>query len=190
MGAPAYGSLAIVMFVVLSGCSVPAESGPGDAAARSMRLDALLLVANEDMQGSIEDLQRAHAVLALAREMDPDDARSADGLGCLAFRLGKFEQAAQLFDSASRLDPSYSRAKAHLGLVKLLRGDFHNARILMEAAIRLDPLDPETRNNLAVLEYVEDRGDGKSRTELLKADALGGPGVVKTNLEILSNVGK
>jgi len=59
-------------------------------------------------------------------------------------RLGRTDEAVELYTKASRLDPSRPQAETGLGLIYLNRGEFEKAREHLEAALARDERHAET----------------------------------------------
>ena len=119
-------------------------------------------------------LSKAHALLQLAAELNPEDPRVSDGFGCIALRLGDYPLARRYFSQALQLNPRYARALGHLAFLEERLGNLHKAKELYEHALLIDPLGYQTRNNYAALILEHSRSPkelAKARKELEKADA-------------------
>ena len=174
-----------------------AHSVPGSSQLRAEVEEERARLPLDAQAGALEHLARAHAILSLAGELEPDDARVADGFGCIAFRLKRWEEAEGFFREALRRNGSFTRAAGHLALTLSRRGgadsrseDSESVRQMYRRGLDANPLDAETRNNMAV--FLSDVQEPEASVrELRKAVATGGrgSGEAQSNLEILNNLG-
>lgn len=77
----------------------------------------------------------AQLVLAKALELDAKDPAIYNALAMLAQRLGKAQEAFQLFDQAVSLDASYIDARFNKATVLLDAGDYQRAKVELSAII-------------------------------------------------------
>lgn len=84
------------------------------------------------------------AIPAVARLLDlaPDDWRSYDIAGQVAFEVGALSQAETHLRKAAEMAPGQAAPCLHLGLVALLRGETSAARDYLARAAALDPGGP------------------------------------------------
>jgi len=86
-------------------------------------------------------LDLAQLVLAKALELDAKDPAIYNALATLAQRLGKAQEAFQLFDQAVSLDASYIDARFNKATVLLDAGDYVRAKIELSAIVERRPDD-------------------------------------------------
>ena len=152
-----------------------------EKAYREQKIRELLSEGNKKLrQGDWDSLDRAQAAYSTARELDRDDARVIDGLGCVAWRKGNAQLAEVYFRRSIELNRDYDRPLAHLALVAESRGHHRASVELLRQAMELNPLNYRTRNNYAaVLMDTDGRSDepqlAEAHRELLKAYELAGP---------------
>lgn len=133
--------------------------------------------------GTPAALDRAQASLEVARDINPNDPRVIDGLGCVEWRRGNLKLAEHFFRRALQLDSNYDRALAHLALILEARGDKNSARLLLQQSVQMNPLNYRNRNNYAAL--LLDQGETEeSYRQLLRAAESGG----REEPEIKSNL--
>src|SRR5207245_1254339 len=99
-------------------------------------------------QGRVED---AAALCALARRLDPLQAKAAYNEGLVFDRQGKREEAIAAYRDAVRLDPDWPDPRNNLGADLLRTGRVEEARPQFEETLRLHPDDVEAQLNLAVI---------------------------------------
>jgi len=163
----------IVLVLSLSGCSLPGRESPD--IEKSLRLEVsiqkLLVQAVDSLRrGDAHSLEDAESALLVARELDPQDARILDGLGCVALRRGDLSEAKALFQQSISARRDYDRPYAHLAEIAETQGDISAARELLEIAVRLNPLNPQTRTNYALFlrEHLRDEAAAKQEMEKAK----------------------
>ena len=177
---------ATVMIVLLSGCvAVPQGQVPlQDRLAIEGKIRELVETATVAMRvGTPSALDRAQAALEVARDINPDEARVVDGLGCVEWRRGNHRLAEKFFKQALELNPDYDRAFAHLAMVAEADGDRNAARTLLQTAVKMNPLNYRSRNNYAAL-LLEDGQTKAAYQQLLRAVQSGGgsEAEIKANL--------
>jgi len=86
-------------------------------------------------------LDLAQLVLAKALELDAKDPAIFNALATLAQRLGKAQEAFQLFDQAVSLDASYIDARFNKAAVLLDAGDYARAKVELSAIVERRPDD-------------------------------------------------
>lgn len=86
-------------------------------------------------------LELAQLVLAKALELDAKDPAIYNALAMLAQRLGKAQEAFQLFDQAVSLDASYIDARFNKATVLLDAGDYQRAKVELSAIVERRPDD-------------------------------------------------
>lgn len=130
---------------------------------REAVVQRLLTVAVAGLEaGGEADLGVAEDALRFASEIAPDDRRVLDGLGAIAWRRCRVQEAKELFQRAIAADPAYSRPYAHLALVAEAEGDVPAARALLRAALARNPLNYRARAQREALELrVRERGFAK-----------------------------
>lgn len=83
----------------------------------------------------------AQLVLAKALELDAKDPAIFNALAMLAQRMGKAQEAFQLFDQAVSLDVSYIDARFNKATVLLDAGDYNRAKVELTAIVERRPDD-------------------------------------------------
>ena len=92
------------------------------------------------------------AVLATGQDKIPPDLQiELNNRGTLAFKSGRLQEAAALFDEAIRLGPDDPTSNANLGQSLYVLGRFAEAATAFEKAAGLDPGNPRYHNALAVV---------------------------------------
>ena len=133
-------------------------------------------------------LDEARAAFGVSFELNPS-AAAIDGLGCVAFRAHRFEEAERYFKMAIEQDPEYSEAYGNLALLVEYGGQKTEAQRLYKEALARKPKNFRARNNLGVLlEGLGERALG--RDELLKAAALTDDNLVRDNLKRIGSGAK
>jgi Tfp pilus assembly protein PilF len=92
----------------------------------------------------------AQLVLAKAAELDTKDPAIANALATLAQRLGKAQEAFQLYDNAVSLDASYIDARFNKATVLLDAGDYARAKVELTAIVERRPDDYAAQVSLGV----------------------------------------
>ena len=116
------------------------------------------------LRGATErDWLGAEALLDLAAELKPADARVEDGFGCLALRRMELPEARFRFVRAVTIDPGYARGFVHLARLHDRQGDRQTGEAFLEKALQLNPLDSEARELRAA--WVPAAPDEKRRAE-------------------------
>ena len=142
------------------------------------------------MAGGIDDLRKsalpeAQAKFLLAYEMGAG-APALDGLGCTAFRAGRYDEAEKYMRQAIDADSGYATAKVNLATLFAHRGQPHLAESLYRAALRQHPQHYRGRNNFAVL--LAERGEGRAALlQLRQALPFSASGPVSTNIDKIGN---
>ena len=91
--------------------------------------------------------QEAYGYLKRAIEIRPDDPAIIDSFGWVNYRLGKYDEAIRLLQSAlSRFDDS--EIAAHLGEVLWVSGEQDEARKVWQRALKKAPDDPTLRKTI------------------------------------------
>ncbi len=94
---------------------------------------------------------RIHYEAALKQQSATPNAML--GLGVVAFRQGKFEEAAQLFGAISTMleatNPDHADAFLHQGLMALTQSRYDTARQALQLAAQLRPGDPSAYSGLS-----------------------------------------
>lgn len=161
---------AAVFCLNLAACMPPKPQDLETEQEIEAKLKTLLAVAVTSLRR--DEPEQAEAVLELARELRPADARVLDGFGCVYFRQGRMAEARGMFQRAISADRGYSRPYAHLAAIAKQNGDFQAANELLRAALTLNPLNNRARTNYSVLIHGTD--PQRSYRELTKAYALTG----------------
>jgi Flp pilus assembly protein TadD/uncharacterized protein (AIM24 family) len=81
----------------------------------------------------------AHAALARARELRPDDAQVLGLLGQSLYKLGRFDDAAEVYGLLVEESPDEAAARVNLGLASLKARRYVEAVRELEAALQLSP---------------------------------------------------
>ena len=159
-----YQVVAIVMLVFLQACMPPLTLHEQMERANAVEelLEASVLAMREQ---SLDDAENS---LLLALELNEQDPRIHDGLGCVAWRRGELSRAAEYFNDALVYDPSYARAYVHLSLYEESKGNMKRAKELLERALVLNPLSVRGRVNYAGLLHESGRTND-ARKEIGKA---------------------
>ena len=170
-------NIAIVTMLTGVGCGLLGGPPPvEDRMERLQRVRALLRVSIREMRmGTPRSYDNAHAALLLARELQPQDPRVLDGLGCIEWRKENYERAERFFKQAVTMAPRYAPGYVHLAHVAERREEYQVAIELLILATRLDPANYRARNNLAVsirkqtIQEPNAQADRLAYYELLKA---------------------
>ena len=172
-----------VLILFLEGCSF--NEAQYDPAASSR---ALSLVDRGASFLEVGDLKRAEASFRLAMEIAPSTAAAVDGLGCVAFFLGNFEEAERDFLEAYNMDSNYNTSVGNLAILYEAEGKPEKAAEIYKQSISLDPADFRVRNNFAA--HLADHGKkAQSLEHLLKAEALARNPLIDRNFSQLQNSG-
>jgi len=100
--------------------------------------------------------------------LEPERARTLDGLAETHWLNRRYEEARRMLDSAVAADPGYSEAYMDRSQVRLLLGERESARKDVETALLLNPGDRETEAALAQVEArTGDTLDARTRLERL-----------------------
>ena len=185
------GELLLLTLLFVSGCYLPDTSQQRisleEEVQRDRTLRDILAAATGDLRtSSAEGIERAFAAFELARDLNPEDPRVYDGLGCVEYRRKHFDLAGHFFRRAIELAPEYDRPYAHLALIAEQKGDMPAAAALFRMALRLNPLNFRARNNYAAF-LVDDGDSTNAYKELRKAYQSGAQDdiVITHNLEHL-----
>lgn len=134
------------------GCAVERPLSAEQQAQLELSVQHLLSRATASLRsGSTEQLEEAYNALELARDLDAQDPRIIDGLGCVEWRKGNYRLAAHFFRKALLIDPEYDRAYAHLALYEEQAGNISEALALLRRAVQLNPLNYRSRSNYSAL---------------------------------------
>ncbi len=159
---------------------------PEQKVERENQIVYLLHKAVEELRvGTPDSLKSARASLELALELDSEDARIFDGLGCVEYREGNLGAAEDLFKQALVLNSIYERAYVHLAVIAQDRNDHQAAADLLQIALNLNPLNYRARNNYALLIRDKAHEHDIAYQELLKVyhSRHRADGVLEYNLE-------
>ena len=117
---------------------------PKSAAARTGLANAL--ASNHDYRGA-----RTNYETALKQQ--PDNPNATLGLGVVAYRQGKFDEAAGHFGQIDKMleptNPDHADAFLHQGLMALSNSRYDTARQALEIATRLRPGDPSAFSGMS-----------------------------------------
>ena len=91
--------------------------------------------------------EEAHALIARALELDPEEPAILDSMGWVLYRQGDIEQAIEYLTRAYALFPDPEVA-AHLGEALWAQGDQEQARRVWRGALLKDPQHPVLRRTL------------------------------------------
>lgn len=83
--------------------------------------------------------------------LEPDDAEAIDGVGGVAFSLGRYVEAAEQFQHAVSLRPESSRLLCNLGSALVCCGSPDDARVTFERAVAIDAECAMAHLNLGAL---------------------------------------
>ena len=115
-----------------------ARPGTVDLIIEQAEAEASRIWATASVPGSFDDLR---ARVALARDIDPYDARAWLLLGVIDMWQGQHDSAAALMHEAIALNPSFSPAYAQLGTCYILSGEPGDGIRTIHTALRLTPQD-------------------------------------------------
>ena len=104
-------------------------------------------------------VDKAHAALGRAVELDPGFSRAWNALGATADLRRDWALAEKAYGEALRLDPASSAALSNRGFSRVLQGRYSDAVTDLTAAIRAQPGDGRVRNNLRVALALSGRYD-------------------------------
>ncbi len=96
-------------------------------------------------------LQEAERAYRLVLDMSPDHPEAIHGLGLLAYRVGRFDQALELLDQARRLEPNNPLYCFNHGVVAQRAGRSDDAVNAYRRTISLNPRYSEAWTNLGNL---------------------------------------
>jgi Flp pilus assembly protein TadD len=119
------------------------------------------------------DFARAEKELSKAAAIDPQDDRTVENWGAFLSRRGRWEEAAEVFESWSSRAPRSARARARLALALARTGRPARAEAEYRAALALDGGDAEFHHDFGVLLQRVGKGP-EARAEFEKAVALDG----------------
>jgi tetratricopeptide (TPR) repeat protein len=103
-------------------------------------VEALVNQALVEMQrGNFENARR---LLKRARRLNPDVAQPHHGLGVLAERERRPDQASEHYAEALRVDPGFAPARANLGRLLFDAGMFEHARVQFKRLVEVAPEQP------------------------------------------------
>lgn len=118
--------------------AVTARPGTVDLIIEQAEAEAAGIWATASLPGSFEDLRDR---VALARDIDPYDARAWLLLGVIDMWRGQHDNATALMHEAIALNPSFSPAYAQLGTCYILSGEPDDGIRTIQTALRLNPQD-------------------------------------------------
>jgi len=101
-----------------------------------------------EQTGNLADAEQQYA---MALKMQPDHVQALTGYAQLKNRLGKPEEALELYRRAAREHPKLAPVHNNLGLFLASRGRLDEAAAAMSRAVQLDPKNRLYRNNLAAV---------------------------------------
>ena len=90
----------------------------------------------------IDDIGRAKSDFASAVELNPADYQSLDGLGYLALKQGRQDEAIRHFEKASTLEPGYAEPHIFQAIAFYQKEEVEMAFEQLRLAEALDPKDP------------------------------------------------
>lgn len=130
------------------------------------------------------DLTKAESLFSLSREI-VQSAESLDGLGCVAFERGEYEEAKDFFSEARRVNPQYARVLGNAARVYEKTGDYEVALRLYQRALVERPGDSEVRNNYGAFLVEYDGKPAMGEFEIIKASHLKNDLIIESNIRIL-----
>ncbi len=140
----------------------------------------------------IEDVKKARKDYEQATELNPVDYQSLDGLGYLALKEGRTEEAIRYFLRASVLEPRFAEPHVFLAIAYYQREEFDRALEELTLARQLDPRDP-VPHIIAYLIYQDTYRNFEAIQEATKAlellPNLKSVNPVETTQKGLSNLG-
>jgi len=140
----------------------------------------------------VEDIKRARKDYEQATELSPVDYQSLDGLGFLALKEGRTEEAIQYFLRASVIEPRFAEPHVFLAIAYYQREEFDRALEELGLARQLDPRDP-VPHIIAYLIYQDTYRNFEAVREATKAlellPNLKSVNPVETTQKGLSNLG-
>jgi tetratricopeptide (TPR) repeat protein len=116
----------------------------------------------------VEDIRKAKKDFENAIDLNPVDYKSLDGLGFIALKEGKTEEAIQYFLQASLLEPRFAEPHLFLAIAYYQLEDFNRALDELDIAKTLDTKDP-LPHIIAYLIYQDTYHPFDSITEAEKA---------------------
>jgi tetratricopeptide (TPR) repeat protein len=133
----------------LPGPAPPVPSSPAPS-PEERRANLLALASQHEQAGRLDD---AEALLARLRNEAPDDPATLHQLGIVAYRKGRWIEAAGLLERSIALAPG--SALFHRNLCEVYRtcGRQDEALAVGRRAVQLDPSDKFCHHNLSVLHY-------------------------------------
>lgn len=140
--------------------------------------------------GDSNALFKAIAAFQLASQINSELPEVQDGLGCIAFREGRYDAADSFFDRAIQLDPAYARAWVNKAYLAELRGEVDLAEKHLREALRVNGFDVHALNNLAGViadhKPLEEKNILEAQSLIFRADELsqGQSEVVQTQLKL------
>ena len=120
------------------------------------------------------ELDRARELAQRARELLPQDPRTADTLGLVLYRQHQYIRALGLFQESAGKLPADAEIQFHLGLTQYEMGAEEPARQALKRALQLNPEFPgsdEARQRLSILEISAATAGAAERALLEKAAA-------------------
>ncbi len=114
-----------------------------------------------------EDYGEAIACFERAQELNPNSARTRQGMGEIYRLQGDLDRAEQLFQEAAVANPRFVKVHQSLGELYEEKGDKVMAAMAMETAAEISPNNPDRLTKLGEL-YLEN-GDTDKAEEVFKA---------------------
>lgn len=177
-----YPILIFILSFVFVGCiSIQPILSVEEQVLREQKIQGLLTQSVFYLRiGDERNIDRAGAVLMLAKKLKPEDPRVLDGLGAVEFRRRNLLKAQKYFQEAIRINPEYDRAYGHLALIAEANGDQLAANQLYRIALEKNPLNVEARKNYGLYLQKGSRGNivmkKHADEELLMAEVMNGGG--------------
>src|SRR5262245_58362398 len=133
--------------------------------------DAAIVIAHGVLDEG--DAARAEALFQAVQQREPDNPRALLGLGLVAVRALKHDEAREILERAYALMPETFGTLAILGWTRIAASDPLGAEQYFRRSLEINRTFSETHGGLAAALVMQDRRD-EARTEIRVAKRLGG----------------
>lgn len=110
-----------------------------------------------------DEIEAAGAAYTQAVELNANRVEALTGLGMVASKLKKYDEAMKWYEKAISINPKYGAAYSSMVSIALKRGDFAYAVKMGRTGVRLNERDPVIAANLAIAYHynkqIEERND-------------------------------